>query len=130
MTLHAEDLTAVRWDCVHFSREVPSPERLRDQAIRVRSIDGAGVEDKAGLMSVLAEALEFPSGFGANWDALNDNLRDLSWLQGGGYVLVVDGAEQLWRRQPRLAGGLVESWLFTAGHWARREVPFHLVFRW
>lgn len=130
MSLKAEDLAAVRWDCVHFSREVPSPERLRELAIRVRSIDGGTIAGKADLMAALAEALEFPSGFGANWDAVDDYLRDLSWLQGGGYVLVVDGAERLWREQPRLAGGLLESWLFAAGHWARREVPFHLVFRW
>jgi hypothetical protein len=31
-------------------------------------------------MSVLADQLRIPDWFGWNWDALQDSLRDLSWL--------------------------------------------------
>ena len=38
------------------------------------------IRDKNELMSHYAKAGRFPSYFGKNWDALNDCLRDLSWI--------------------------------------------------
>lgn len=35
---------------------------------------------KADLLRALSKGLEFPSYFGWNWDALEECLRDLSWL--------------------------------------------------
>ena len=40
----------------------------------------AGIESKDALLSLYAEKLRFPDWFGHNWDALEDCLRDLSWL--------------------------------------------------
>jgi RNAse (barnase) inhibitor barstar len=41
----------------------------------------AGIQDKAGLLSAFYEAARFPAYFGNNWDALNDCLRDFSWVE-------------------------------------------------
>ncbi|MFD6891489.1 barstar family protein [Streptomyces sp. NPDC059957] len=43
-------------------------------------LDLDGVRSKAELMRRCGGALEVPEYFGANWDALADALRDLSWL--------------------------------------------------
>lgn len=41
----------------------------------------AGVCDKQQLLTALASGLEFPDYFGWNWDALDECLRDLSWIE-------------------------------------------------
>jgi hypothetical protein len=57
-----------------------------------------GLEDaggKAGILDAIATGLGFPAWVGRNWDALEDALRDLSWLPSGvrGRALLVEGAE-------------------------------------
>jgi RNAse (barnase) inhibitor barstar len=57
--------------------------------------DLAGCHDKSELLRRLAIALKLPSGFGQNWDALMDSLRDLGWLHGVGHALLLDHANDL-----------------------------------
>ncbi|HEX7308344.1 barstar family protein [Lentzea sp.] len=47
------------------------------------------VSEKKAAIAAIAKALDFPSWFGQNLDALHDSLTDLSWLPEGEYVLVV-----------------------------------------
>ncbi|MFD1936977.1 MULTISPECIES: barstar family protein [Nonomuraea] len=51
-------------------------------------IDGARLDSSDGVMTAIASALEFPSYFGYNLDALYDSLTDLSWLPPGEHVLI------------------------------------------
>ena len=44
--------------------------------VRIR----AGIQSKASLLQTLATQLHFPDYFGYNWDALDECLGDLSWL--------------------------------------------------
>jgi len=39
-----------------------------------------GAGSKAALFAALVEALKLPEHFGHNWDALEECLRDLSWI--------------------------------------------------
>jgi hypothetical protein len=57
--------------------------------------DLAGCQDKGELLRRLASALKLPAGFGQNWDALVDSLRDLGWLHGVGHALLLDHANDL-----------------------------------
>jgi RNAse (barnase) inhibitor barstar len=57
--------------------------------------DLAGCLDKSELLRRLADALKLPAGFGQNWDALVDSLRDLGWLHGIGHALLLDHANDL-----------------------------------
>lgn len=43
----------------------------------------ASVRSKQKLLRTLADELQFPAYFGNNWDALEECLRDLSWLPAG-----------------------------------------------
>jgi hypothetical protein len=47
-----------------------------------------GIRSKTDLLATLADAGNFPDYFGGNWDALQDCLRDLSWI-GNRTVLIV-----------------------------------------
>lgn len=52
--------------------------------------DLKGVKGKQNLLNALARAARFPAEFGANWDALADDLCDLSWCGNvSGYVLLL-----------------------------------------
>jgi RNAse (barnase) inhibitor barstar len=57
--------------------------------------DLAGCQDKGELLRRLASALKLSAGFGQNWDALVDSLRDLGWLHGVGHALLLDHANDL-----------------------------------
>lgn len=47
----------------------------------------ADLASKQALLSTLATGLNFPDYFGENWDALDECMRDLSWLPTG-HVIV------------------------------------------
>jgi RNAse (barnase) inhibitor barstar len=83
------------------------------------------VRDKESLMKALAEALRFPKWFGANWDALEDCLSDLSWRDAPGWVLVLREPDALPRDD---LGVLVEVLRSAAQFWAGRGRPFFAVF--
>lgn len=51
------------------------------------SLDAA--KDKDGLLQAIAHALDFPEWFGANWDALEECINDLSWLDARNVVLLL-----------------------------------------
>jgi RNAse (barnase) inhibitor barstar len=66
----------------------------------VAVLDGNDAGTRAGFFQELARALRFPDYFGHNWDAVYDCLTDLGWLPAAGYVLVLDGFEQLATNEP------------------------------
>lgn len=44
-------------------------------------IDGMEMRTKDQLLATMKDALSFPDYFGMNWDALDEVLQDLSWLE-------------------------------------------------
>jgi RNAse (barnase) inhibitor barstar len=97
-------------------------------------VDIGHAHDKEDFLGDLSKALRFPATFGGNWDAFADCLRDLSWVQGSGYVLILEKskhfcaahkhefdeaisvlaeASKFWREQGRPFWGLIggpEGW--------------------
>jgi hypothetical protein len=116
------------WQSVHFTAEPPDSGALEAKRIRVAEVDGAAVRSKQDLMEALSAALELPDYFGGNWDALEEVLRDLGWLEAKGHVVLIRSGEEMWKRDPELTGMLVRSWIEAAGGWAEKGAPFHLVF--
>lgn len=56
-------------------------------------LDGRQIATKSDFMQACAKAMQFPSYFGYNWDALEDSLRDLSWAPAqNGYLVLYDCA--------------------------------------
>jgi len=87
--------------------EARSGVYLMDATLTVEAIERAtaergyhftriqGIANKADLMGHFKTALAFPDYFGANWDALLDMLRDLSWLHTNGHVILLSGLKAL-----------------------------------
>jgi RNAse (barnase) inhibitor barstar len=127
-----EIASTARWECVHFGTLLEGRkeiERCKERGFSAIQVDLAGVQEKSELLARIASAMKFPDYFGMNWDALDECLRDLSWLNPRGVLLVLENSRDLWR-QPMVAGSLIETWLFCAESWAKDNVPFHLGFTW
>ena len=95
----------------------------RDAGLQVHRIDMAG-SDKSTLLLRMATTMDFPAGMGRNWDALSDSLRDLSWLQGEGHVLLFERAEDFRSAHEDDFDTLLEVLEETAQDWTTRDLPF------
>ena len=100
-------------------------DAARGSALQVSRIELAGVTNKDALMQRVALAMAFPRWFGANWDALEDCLADLSWSKARGHVLLIEGAADLPADE---RGILVDILASAAAAWAERKRPFFAVF--
>jgi barstar (barnase inhibitor) len=129
----AEDLTEPSWQCITFlsrSQAEALDAGIGQVEVRVLTVDAWDVLSHEALLDKLGEIFEFPDYYGRNYNALDDCLRDLSWLPAPAYALRVREAGALWCDGPEVGGALVESWLLAAEHWARQGVAFHLLFLW
>lgn len=100
-------------------------EASRGSGLHVTSIDLSQVREKNALLEKLARALQFPAWFGKNWDALEDCLGDLSWLDGAGQVLLFHNDDELGADD---RGVLIDVLASSAEFWAGRGKPFFAVF--
>ncbi len=100
-------------------------------------VDGGHIQSESALLDALAEAMDFPSYFGHNWDALLDLTRDFSWNKAKGYVLALSNADSLLPLANNgfsvLLGVLeatVREWRDERGEYAERTapIPFRVVF--
>ncbi|HET6329310.1 MAG TPA: barstar family protein [Holophagaceae bacterium] len=95
-----------------------------------RLLRGARMTTKSGLLAEFAAALQFPPSFGANWDALDEALADLSWMGGAGAWLLITDAGQVLAKAADEDRAIFQSMLEDiAEAWARIEppAPFHVV---
>jgi hypothetical protein len=63
-------------------------------------IDGTNIGRKEQLLNHVALALHFPKSFGNNWDALEECLTDLEWVEADGYVIYYDHIDGLLAAHP------------------------------
>ena len=85
-----QDLIRVSWQCVHFAyvpNVVNLQRKLLEHGVQAPEIVGSALRTDEELLKAVAVALRFPDYFGMNWDALDECIRDLSWLPTGQVVL-------------------------------------------
>jgi hypothetical protein len=121
---------------VHRSGQDPLEALTELPGFAVRQVDGRRGRTKRTLLDELARALDFPAHFGKNWDAFEDCLNDLSWLEADGYLIVVTGAHAVLAREAPEEYETFVSILEAAGReWAmprtagvpRAARPFHVL---
>lgn len=91
--------------------------------------DLKGVKGKHNLLNALAHTFAFPPEFGANWDALADDLCDLSWCGNvSGYVLLLRNVSDtfgLSANDREIAQDILAD---TVLYWRQRNKAFWIFF--
>ena len=85
-------------------------------------LDLAGVATKHGFLDRCAAVLQFPGGFGGNWDALSDSLEDLSWQPVAGAVIRWENAGAF-AKEADFATAL-EIFAAAASYWKQKSRVF------
>lgn len=93
-------------------------------SLRPLRIDLHGCTGKDILLQRLATALATPAGQGRNWDALSDQLRDLSWLPASGHVLLFPGAAALREADEASFNTLLDILDQACVDWQIQDTPF------
>ncbi|KRG65997.1 barnase inhibitor [Stenotrophomonas humi] len=96
----------------------------RDAGLKVLRVDLEGCTDKRTLLMRIGTQLDFPPGWGRNWDALSDALRDLSWLPANGYALLFNDADDLRQRSSGDFDTLLDILSEATARWTEDKVPF------
>ncbi len=92
-------------------------------------LDGRHIASKAEFLTAGARALNFPSYFGANWDALEESLNDMSWAPGQGYLVVFDRVARFAEAQPDEFAVALDILRESVQRWAARGVPLVVLLR-
>ena len=77
-------------------------------------LDARRLTGKEGLLTALGTALDLPDYYGANWDALEECLNDLSWRRGSVVVLIEHAAAL----DAGILENLLEIWRDAAAMWS------------
>ena len=92
--------------------------------LHVFRIDLAHARGKSGLLNQIATALRFPSHFGKNWDAVNDCLSDLSWIDGKGWVLILLHCDVFAAAYREVFDSAMQVLSAVADSWREQKKPF------
>lgn len=128
VTADLSDLTEFLWS---FERQ-----EFRHGAIRC--VRGKQMRTTEEMFHQFAAACQFPYYFGANWAAFDECLRDLEWLRGDAFLVVVFDSSYLLanEEEPQLAlflntiDSISSEWatpVATGESWDRPAVPFHVL---
>jgi RNAse (barnase) inhibitor barstar len=97
--------------------------------LRAYKIDLAKARGKLGLFDGLSKALKFPAHFGKNWDALNDCLTDLAWLDDTGWVLILVNGKSFAAKYQADFDMALELFYGVAACWQEDGKPFWVIVR-
>lgn len=92
-------------------------------------VDGAKAQDKRSFIRTVGKALDFPAYSAQNWDAFEESLRDLTWKQAPGYLVLFDEPDQFAAREPE-QWAVARDILQDAVHsWRKEGKPLVVLFR-
>jgi len=86
-------------------------------------IEGKNITRKEQLLNHAATAMHFPKSFGHNWDALEECLTDLEWVDAEGYVIYYDHIDGLLEAHPDQFETLVEILRDAVASWKEDGTP-------
>jgi RNAse (barnase) inhibitor barstar len=126
MTSFEKRLTEYRKSGVYRAVDLPPGLDAAAHAAGLywRYIDLSSVKTKAQLLRLLARELAFPDWFGRNWDALEDSLTDLAWIDKDGLAIALGGFATYRRADPDGFSTLLDIFKSAAEYWRTEGRPF------
>lgn len=104
--------------------------------------DGSSQRTVLDFFNSYCEQLKFPGYFGRNWNAFNDCITDLEWLEFTGIVLFTTDADFLFEGETdrveqlealtSILSDAADFWtneVRDGEEWDRDKVPFHCIFQ-
>lgn len=99
----------------------------------VRYIRGQKCRTKNELFNEFSSALQFPYYFGENWDAFDECINDLDWIDGKSYIIVILDADAVFHNDDAQFKTLIQVIQRASTEWGKGTntaipVPFHVIF--
>jgi barstar (barnase inhibitor) len=89
----------------------------------VAYVDIGHAHDKEHFAEHVAEALRFPDP-SHEWDAFSAGLKDLSWLQAKGWVVILEKSKHFCSGHRHQFEDAMRAMADAAGHWRAKGKPF------
>ncbi|KYC42701.1 barnase inhibitor [Scytonema hofmannii PCC 7110] len=103
-------------------------EELAEQGIQVFYLNGREISSKETFLRKAAEAMQFPAYFGANWDAFDECITDLTWFSAESYVLLYERPDIFAQAEPtqwQIAVNILRS---AEEYWQSANKPLNVFF--
>jgi RNAse (barnase) inhibitor barstar len=112
---------------VYFLPEHPPSKDVAAAAKRAKfayfHIEGRNIARKEQLLNHVATALRFPDYFGGNWDALEECLADMEWVDAPGYLIYYEHIDALAEAHPDQLQTFVEICRDAVASWKADGTP-------
>lgn len=99
-------------------------------------IDGNEINNLSELFNAFMKVFKFPDYFGMNWNAFDECINDLDWLDANSYILVLKNIDTKFNDQQNL-NTLLRILCNSANEWScgrnydsypTPPTPFHIIF--
>ncbi len=107
--------------------ETELAELVKSHNCQVFYIDGRNINNKADLLTKIANVMNFPDYFGKNWDALQDCMTDLDCCEDYQYLIVYDYWQDFANNHPKDWQILNDIFLEAIAYWEERQVLFNIL---
>lgn len=121
-------MNAFDWPGVHVYQTVDRAALLASFGGAVRYADIAGLAERRAALRAIASQAELPDYVRPNLDAIDEALRDLSWLPGDRWLIVIDGCAALRHAAPDTFAALVDIAQNAVADHSSRGASLHVVF--
>jgi hypothetical protein len=87
-------------------------------------VDIHHAHDKDDFMAEASRALRFPEQSGASWESFSLGLKDLSWMQAKGWVVILEKSKHFAGGHSREFKDAMAAMVSAADHWRPQGKPF------
>jgi RNAse (barnase) inhibitor barstar len=102
-------------------------EAARELKYAFFPIQGGDIRNKDDFLNSIARVMDFPDYFGANWDALEDCLTDLLWVNADGYVIAYKDVSTFASGDPDGFATALDIFRASAEHWRSQGRGFFVL---